>query len=197
MKTLAIAGVIALAVFGFVCSSYNGVVAADQSVKKQVGDLDAAYQRRADLIPNLVQVVEASGKFEKSTLTEVTEMRSKIGQLHITAGDLGDKAKVAAFQKAQAELSSSMGRLMAVAESYPQLKTTDAFRDLMTQVEGSENRIQTERRKMNDSISDYNRTVLSFPGSMVASHYGFGARESFQADAGAAKAPQIKFEALK
>lgn len=193
MKTTIILAALILIVGGTTCSAYNGAVTADQTVQKQLGDLDAAYQRRTDLIPNLVKTVQAAGQFEKSTFTELAEARSKAGQLHITAADLNDPAKVKAFEAAQGALQTSLSRLLAVAENYPTLHATESFRDLMTQLEGTENRIQTERRKVNDAIRDYNTCVLSFPGGFIVRGFGYQKRASFQAEAGAEKAPTVDF----
>lgn len=193
MKTLITLGIIALICGGFVCSTKNGLVSSDQAVQQSLGDLDTAYQRRIDLIPNLVKTVQAAGQFEKGTFVEIAEARSKAGQIHVTADDLKDPAKLAAFESAQTALQSSLTKLLAVAESYPTLRATDSYRDLMTELEGTENRIQTERHKVNDTIASYNRDVLSFPGSVVANAYGYKSRMMFHAQAGADKAPVVDF----
>lgn len=197
MKTLLVLLVIALAVSAGTCGVYNSAVQADQTVQNAVGDLDAAYQRRTDLIPNLVKTVQAAGQFEKSTFTELAEARSKAGQIRLTAADLNDPAKMKMFEKAQTELSSSLSRLLAVAESYPVLHATEGFRDLMTQLEGTENRIQTERHKVNDSVREYNTIVLGFPGGFIVRSFGFQKRASFQAAASSQVAPTIDFGGVK
>jgi len=193
MKTFITLGIIAVVFGGFVCSTRNDLVSSDQIVQQSLGDLDAAYQRRADLIPNLVKTVQAAGQFEKGTFVEIAEARAKAGQIHVTADDLKDPAKLAAFESAQTALQSSLTKLLAVAESYPALHATEAYRDLMTQLEGTENRIQTERHKVNEVIGLYNRDVLSFPGSLVASSYGYKPRLMFAAQAGADRAPVVDF----
>lgn len=194
MKTLLIIGGIVLCLAVPMCSSYNGAVVADQDVQQKVGDVATAYQRRADLIPNLVHTVEASAHFEKSTFTEIAAARSKAGSIQLTAADLNDPAKLKAFQGAQDALGSSLGRLLAVSENYPDLKSTAQFQTLMDQLEGTENRIQTERHKLNDAIRDYNVKVQSFPGGIFVRMFGYQTKASFQAEAGAEKAPTVEFK---
>ncbi len=172
---------------------YNSSVDADQSVKAAWADVEAAYQRRMNLIPNLVKTVQASANFEKSVLTEVTEARASATAIKLTADDLTDPAKVKAFQAAQTQLSSSLGRLLAVSENYPTLKSTQAFSDLMVELEGCENRINTEVHKYNDRVAVYNNVVLQFPTSIGSSMRGFRERPTFKADDGAEKAPQVDF----
>jgi len=197
MKTLAILGVIAAFIGFFTCGTYNGVVSADQTVKRDLGDLDAVYQRRVDLVPNLVKTVQAAATFEKGTFTEIAAARAAAGQMHLTASDIDDPKKLAAFSAAQSALGSSLTRLLAVAENYPQLHATEAYRDLMTQLEGTENRIQTERHKLNGAISSYNQQVLGFPGGFVVRGFGFKERAMFEAAAGAEKAPVVDFGGAK
>lgn len=177
------------------CGSYNDTVAADQVVKQSLGDLDASYQRRVDLVPNLVKTVQAAATFEKGTFTEIAAARAAAGQLHITAADLSDPAKMKLFNDAQGALSSSLTKLLAVSENYPQLAATAAFRDLMAELEGTENRIQTARHNVNDAIQVYNGRVLGFPGGFIARGFGYQERAMFTAAAGADKAPSVDFGA--
>jgi LemA protein len=175
------------------CGSYNSTVAADQTVKQGLGDLDAAYQRRVDLVPNLVKTVQAAAKFEQQTFTEIAQARATAGQLHVNAADLSDPAKMKAFNGAQDALSSSLTKLLAVSENYPQLQATATYRDLMAELEGTENRIQTERHKVNEAIQSYNNQVLGFPGGFISRGFGYQQREMFAASAGADKAPSVDF----
>ena len=172
---------------------YNDSVAADQAVKAKWSDVEAAYQRRYDLIPNLVKTVQASANFEKSTLTEVMQARASATQIKLTADDLSDPKKMAAFQAAQGQLSSALSRLMVVAENYPTLKSTQSFTDLMSQLEGTENRINTEIHKYNDLVATYNNVVLQFPSSIGSGMRGFKERPTFKAKEGAENAPQVDF----
>ena len=197
MKTLALILVVGLFGGMLTCGSYNSTVSADQTVKQELGDLDAAYQRRVDLIPNLVKTVEAAGLFERGTFTEIAQARATAGQLHITATDLSNPTKLAAFNQAQNNLQSSLAKLLVVAENYPQLHATEAYRDLMTELEGTENRIQTERHKANDAINTYNNQVLGFPGGFISRGFGYQERAMFTAAAGSDKAPEINFGAPK
>jgi LemA protein len=188
--------VIALLV-GFVgcngCATQNRLVDLDENVNAAWGNLQASYQRRADLVPNLVATVRGAADFEQETLTQVTEARSRATGIQLSADDLSDPAKVRQFQEAQSALSSSLGRLLAVSENYPQLRATDAFRDLQAQLEGTENRINTERGRYNEAVTAYNGQVRRFPGSLFAGFLGFQPKQVFQADAGAERAPQVQF----
>lgn len=197
MKTLATILVVFLFGGMLTCGSYNSTVAADQAVKQELGDLDAAYQRRVDLIPNLVKTVEAAGLFEKGTFTEIAQARATAGQIHITASDLSDPTKLAAFNQAQNSLQSSLAKLLVVAENYPQLHATEGYRDLMSELEGTENRIQTERHKANEAINTYNNQVIGFPGGFIARGFGYQSRAMFTAAAGSDKAPVVDFGAVK
>jgi LemA protein len=190
-----IAVVVALALW--VGSSYNGLVTADQAVRGQWGQVENAYQRRADLIPNLVETVKGAAAFEKETYTKVAEARAKVVQI---SGEglqklLADPQAFQRFQQAQGELSSALSRLMAVSERYPDLKATANFRDLQAQLEGTENRISVERMRFNETARDYNTRRERFPTVIVASLFGgrFKERPYFQAQAGAEAAPKVKF----
>jgi len=188
---------VALIFGGWVASSYNKLVSLDQSTQAQWAQVENQYQRRADLVPNLVNTVKGAAKFEQDTLTAVTEARSKVGQ--VTSGAIGnianDPAAFQRFQQAQDGLSSALSRLMVVVEKYPELKATAAFRDLQAQLEGTENRISTERMRFNESAQNFNATRQSFPTVIVAGFFGsrFQEKPYFKATAGAEKPPEVKF----
>ena len=172
---------------------YNSLVGADEGVKSAWSQVENVYQRRADLIPNLVATVKGVANFEKSTLTAVIEARAKATQIVLSPEVVNDPAKFRQFQAAQGELSSALARLLAVAESYPELKANQNFLELQSQLEGTENRIAVERRRFNETVQDYNTAVRVFPASVVASMRGFAPKAFFEADAGAEKAPTVKF----
>jgi LemA protein len=172
------------------CSGYNGLVSSDQGLQKVWGNVETNYQRRTDLYSSIIKTIEGSGKFEKSTLKEVLEARSKATQVQV---NINDAASLEAYQKAQTGLQSSFGRLMAVAESYPDLKTTAAFRDFQTQIEGTENRINVARQDYNKAIEDYNLRVKRFPGNILAGFFGYKDKPYFKAAEGSEKAPQVEF----
>lgn len=173
------------------CNGYNGLVSADQGVKKVWSNVETNYQRRTDLYSSVIKTIEGSANFEKSTLKEVLEARSKATQIKV---DINDPASLEAYQKAQANLQGSFSRLMAVAENYPNLKTTDAFRDFQTQIEGTENRINVARQDYNKAIEDYNLRVKRFPGVILARLFGYADKPYYKADEGSEKAPEIKFD---
>jgi len=173
------------------CNGYNGLVSTDQGVKKVWGNVETNYQRRTDLYSSVIKTIEGSANFEKSTLKEVMEARSKATQIKV---DINDPASLAAYQKAQANLQGSFSRLMAVAENYPNLKTTDAFKDFQAQQEGTENRINVARQDYNKAIEDYNLRVKRFPGVILARLFGYSDKPYYKADEGTEKAPEIKFD---
>ncbi len=175
------------------CATQNRLVDLDENVNQSWGNLQAAYQRRADLVPNLVNTVKGAANFEQETLTQVTEARSRASAIQLSGADLSDPEKVRQFQEAQSALSQGLGRLLAVSENYPQLQATQAFRDLQAQLEGTENRINTERGRYNESVNGYNVQVRRFPGSLFAGVLGFSPKQPFQADAGAQNAPKVDF----
>ena len=156
--------------------------------------MENQYQRRADLIPNLVSTVQGSADFEKSTLTEVTDARSRVGQIKLSADDLSDPEKFQAFQKAQDQLSSALSRLLVVSENYPQLRSNENFLQLQSQLEGTENRISVERRRFNETVQNYNTEIRSFPTMIVAKIFGFKDKEYFKSVAGSEKAPDVNFD---
>jgi LemA protein len=173
---------------------YNEVIDKDQTVKAGWAEVENQYQRRSDLVPNLVRTVQGAANFEKSTLSAVVEARSKVGQLKVDSSVIDDPEKLKQFEQAQGQLGSALSRLLVVSEQYPELKATAAFRDLQVQLEGTENRITVARRRFIESVADYNGTVLRFPSSIGAKMRGMKERPTFQAiTAGADKAPEVKF----
>lgn len=192
MKT-GIIVVIVLVLLGFVgCSKYNGLVKKDEVVQKAWGNVETQYQRRADLIDNLVSTVKGSANFEQETLTKVIEARSKASSVQINANDLTPE-KVQQFQAAQGELSGALSRLLVTVEKYPELRTTEQFQTLMAQLEGTENRIAVSRNDFNSAVNDFNSSVRTFPNNIIAGLGGFKAKGYFQADKGAEKAPKVQF----
>jgi LemA protein len=175
--------------------SYNGLVGARESVDAQWAQVESSYQRRADLIQNLVATVRGSAKFEQDTLIQITQARSRVGQVSAEAGGdiLNNPQKFAEFQEAQDQLSSALSRLLVVVERYPELKTTQAFRDLMVQLEGTENRVNVERNRFNEIARDYNTRTQRFPGTLIASSFGFQPRPYFRSQPGAETAPKVDF----
>jgi len=182
---------------GWVSGSYNNLNNLQKATDAQWAQVENQYQRRADLVPNLVNTVKGAAKFEQDTLTAVTEARSKVGQ--VTSGAIGnianDPAAFQRFQQAQDGLSSALSRLMVVVEKYPELKATEGFRDLQAQLEGTENRIATERMRFNEAAQNFNTTRDSFPTVIVASFFGsrFQTKPYFKATTGADKPPEVKF----
>ena len=192
---LIVAGVLILAAIGLISwgsKTYNGMVTMRESVTSQWGNVQTAYQRRSDLIPNFVNTVKGAANFEQTTLTQVIEARAKATSVTI------DPTKMTAenlqqFQAAQGQLSSALSRLMVVVEQYPELKATQNFRDLQVELEGTENRISVERRKFNEVALTYNTNIKRFPQNILAGMFGFQQRPYFEATAGAEKAPEVKF----
>jgi LemA protein len=174
---------------------YNVMQQQEEDVFKAWGDLESNLQRRADLIPNLVQVVKGYAKHERETLTAVIEARAKATSVQINAKDLGSAQAVQKFQQAQGEISSALGRLMVVVEKYPDLKANENFRDLMHQLEGTENRINVARVRYNEAVKNFNYSIRSFPNSMTNSILlHLDKKEYFKADEAAKKVPEVKFE---
>jgi LemA protein len=181
-------------VFGLAGCGYNDVIERDEAVKASWAEVENQYQRRADLVPNLVRVVKGAAEFEKGTLEAVVEARSKVGSLQVDSSVVDDPQKLKQFEQAQGQLSSALSRLLVVSENYPTLKATDAFRDLQVQLEGTENRITVARRRFIDSVGQYNQTVLKFPTSIGARMRGKAERPTFTATTpGADKAPEVAF----
>lgn len=175
-------------------SSYNSMVTLDENVKEKWSQVENVYQRRMDLIPNLVETVKGYAAHEKDTFLEVTEARAKVGgMVNIGAEALKNPALFQQFQKAQASLSSALQRLMVVVEKYPDLKANQNFLSLQDQLEGTENRITVERRKFNEAAREFNTYIKKFPKVIFARMFGFEAKPYFQAQAGAETAPKVKF----
>jgi LemA protein len=171
----------------------NGLVQKQIAVDAGWAQVENVYQRRADLIPNLVETVKGAANFEKGTLQAVIDARARATQMVISPEVLNDPAKFRQFQQVQGELSGALSRLMAVAEAYPDLKANRNYLELQSQLEGTENRIAQERQRFNTTVQAYNTAIRVFPASLVASFRDFGKKEFFQADAGADKVPQVKF----
>ncbi|MEM1325828.1 MAG: LemA family protein [Bacteroidota bacterium] len=175
------------------CGSYNNLVDKDEDVEKAWGQVETQYQRRADLVPQLVATVKGAADFEKSTITAVTEARSNATSIKIDPSNITPE-QLKQFQQAQAGLTSSLSRLLATFERYPELKATDNFKDLQTELAGTENRIAVARRDFNEAVTTYNKSVRRFPAAIYASIFGFDRRPQFESDAGAEDAPEIDFD---
>lgn len=173
--------------------AYNGIVGRNEAVSTAWSQVENQYQRRLDLVPNLVETVKGSARFEKDTLTAVVEARAKVGQMTVGKDVLQDPSAFKKFEDAQAGLSSALSRLMVVVEKYPEIKSTQAFRDLQVQLEGTENRVAVARMDFNNAAQDYNTAIKRFPGALVAGFGGFKERPYFTAAPEAAKAPAVKF----
>jgi LemA protein len=193
-KNITLIVILALVVFlGFSgCNGYNGLVKQDENVSNAWNKVQSDYQRRSDLIPNLVNTVKGEANFEQTTLTKVIEARASATQMKVDAKDLTPE-KLQQFQASQGQLSQALGRLLVVSEQYPNLRANEAFRGLQAQLEGTENRIKVARNDFNDAIQAYNVKVRSFPMNIFAGMFGFKTKEGFKAEAGAEKAPEVKF----
>ena len=192
---LVIAGAIVLVVLGIFSWGtrvYNGMVTMQESVTSQWGNVQTAYQRRSDLIPNFVNTVKGAANFEQTTLTQVIEARAKATSVTIDPTKMTSE-NLQQFQQAQGQLSSALSRLMVVVEQYPQLKATQNYRDLQVTLEGTENRIAVERRKFNEVAQSYNVYIRRFPQNFIAGMYKFQPKPYFEATEGAEKAPEVKF----
>src|ERR1700732_2500034 len=185
---------IALVIGLFFWGSYNRLVTLDQEVNKRWGDVQTVYQRRADLIPNLVNTVAGAANFEKSTLTEVTNARASVGRVQLDPNKAPtDAAQLQQFQAAQGQLSNALSRLLVVVERYPELKANQNFLGLQAQLEGTENRISVERGNFNTAVQNYNVAVRSFPTNLIAGMLGFPPRPFFTAQQGVARVPAVNF----
>ena len=197
MKTgTIILGVIAalIVILGVSCAGkYNKLVTLDQAVSAEWAQVQNVYQRRADLVPNLVETVKGAANFEKDTMTAVTDARAKVGSVTISKDALTDPAAFAKFQQAQDQLSGALSHLLAVAEAYPDLKATQNFRDLQAQLEGTENRISVERGKFNDAVGSYDTAVNSMPARLYAGAFGFQPKPYFTAREGSDVPPPVNF----
>lgn len=181
-----------VAILGYCMSSYNTLVGQDEAVGTAWSNVENQYQRRVDLIPNLVNTVKGYASHEKETFEAVVSARAKATQTTVDIDDLTPE-KIAAYQKAQGELGSALGRLLAITENYPELKANENFKELQAQLEGTENRISTERHKFNEVAKTYNTSIRRFPKNIIASMFGFEKRPYFEAQEGAEKAPEVKF----
>ncbi|TDS14618.1 LemA family protein [Sphingobacterium paludis] len=192
MKRLLIVFVGLFTALSFSSCGYNTMVSKDENVKGKWAQVENAYQRRADLIPNLVATVKGAAQHEEGTLTAVVEARAKATSVNVDPSNLSDEA-IASFQQTQDALSQSIGRLLVSVEAYPDLKANANFQELQVQLEGTENRISVERKAFNDAVQDYNTTVRSFPNNIMASMFGFKAKGTFKATEGSDKAPTVAF----
>lgn len=174
-------------------SVYNKIVTLDEQVKAGWSGVESQYQRRYDLIPNLVETVKGFAKQEREVLENVTNARARVGQLNVTPEVLNDPQAFARFQQAQDGLSSALSRLLVVAENYPTLKSNENFLQLQSQLEGTENRITVARNRFNETVQEFNTTIRRFPGSLVAAFSGFSEAQYFQAQSGAEQTPQVRF----
>ncbi|HET7291120.1 MAG TPA: LemA family protein [Vicinamibacteria bacterium] len=195
MVLLGVIVAVALAGGGCAVAAYNNLVGLQQGVDAAWAQVENVYQRRSDLIPNLVATVQGAAGFEQATLSAVTEARASVGRVQLSGKDLVNNPQAfAQWQAAQEGLGGALQRLLVVAESYPDLKATGAFRDLQAQLEGTENRISVERMRFNEAAQAYNTARLRFPASIVANMGGFAEKAYFKATAGAEKAPEVKFD---
>lgn len=192
IKTLVGIGIAVLLVFMGI-SKYNTLVERQQTVNQAWAQVENQYQRRADLIPNLVNTVKGAANFEQETLTSVIEARSKATSVQVTADDLSNPQKMQQFQQAQQQLSGALSRLLVTVEKYPELKANQNFRDLQVQLEGTENRIATERQRFNEAVQRYNTYVQKFPNNIFAGLFDFDKKAFFEADEGAEEAPEVNF----
>jgi LemA protein len=194
---VAVIGIIALVIIGgaMYADSYNKLVSGKQGVDAQWAEVENQYQRRADLIPNLVQTVSGAANFEKSTLTDITQARASVGQVKIDPSQAPtDPAQLQKFEQAQGQLGNALSRLLVVSERYPDLKANQNFQDLQVQLEGTENRITTARNHFNQAAQSYNTTVQSFPTNLIAGMSGFTTRPYFQAKEGSDVPPPVHFD---
>lgn len=191
-KTLLFIIAIVVLIALWAMSAYNGMIGVQENATQAAADVQSAYQRRADLIPNLVETVKGYAQHEENTLKEVTEARTRATSITIDPSNMTAE-QMKEFQKAQSDLSSSLGRLIAVAENYPDLKANENFRDLQVQLEGTENRINEARNSFNKVVQQYNVVIRSFPKNLLAGMFGFDKMDKFEAEAGAEKAPKVAF----
>ena len=189
---LIIIAVIVIGIFSWFKGTYKSLVTLEEGVSAQWSNVENQYQRRTDLIPNLVNTVKGYAEHEQSTLDAVTSARAKATQMQINVDDLNEET-LARLNAVQGELSSALSRLMAISENYPDLKANENFRDLQAQLEGTENRIAVERRKFNDTARGYNTAIRQFPRNILASMFGFEKKPYFEAESGAEQAPEVQF----
>lgn len=191
-KLLIGVGVVVCLLLLLVLGSYNSLVGKDQAVATAWAQVEADYQRRSDLVPNLVSTVKGAAAFESNTLLAVTEARAKATSIQIDPTKLTAE-NIAAYEKAQSGLSGTLGKLLAISENYPQLTATESFRGLQTQLEGTENRIAVSRKDFNSAVQAYNVSTKTFPGSLIASLFGFAPKDYFVAVEGSDVAPEVNF----
>ena len=182
--------VVILMIAGWLISSYNGMVSRQEEVTTAWGNGEAAYQRRADMMPQLAKIVKSYAKHERETFEAVTQARNAATQIHLDASDLTPE-KMKAFEQAQNQVAQALSRLIAVSENYPELKASDNYKSLMVQEEGTENRINEARRRYNESVQGYNLAIRRFPNNLLAGMYGFERMTKFEAAQGAEKAPDL------
>jgi LemA protein len=192
MKKLFSAILVVVAAMSLSSCSYNSMVKGDENIKGKWGEVQTQYQRRSDLIPNLVSTVKGEANFEKGTLTEVTNARARATSIQVDPTKLTPEA-IQKYQEAQGQLSTALGRLLVASENYPTLRANDAFRGLQVQLEGTENRISVARRDFNIAVQDYNSKIRSFPANITAKMFGFNEKGYFQAETGSDKAPKVAF----
>ena len=196
MRSLTI-GIVLVVLAGFMfmkgCSSYNTFVDKEENVENAWSKVQSAYQRRSDLIENLVATVKGAAQFEQKTLTDIANARAKATSVNIDPTNLTPE-KMQEFQQAQSQLSQSLGRLLMVTENYPELKANQNFLELQSQLEGTENRVKVERDKFNDVVTDFNKSVRRFPNSLFAGMFGFSQKAQFEAEQSAQTAPKVNFE---
>ena len=192
---VALVGVVIAAVLfgGCYVQQRNAIVTAEEEVNSRWSQVENAYQRRMDLVPNLVETVKGVSGFEQQTYTQVAEARANAGKIQVSADIVNDPERLAEFEKAQQQLASGLGRLLATAEAYPQLKASESFRDLMAQLENTENRIGVERKRFNDAVQQYNLKVKQFPSSVIANMMGAREKAYFRSQEGAQTAPKVQF----
>lgn len=190
--TVVVLAVIALLLFSWGKNTYNGLVQSDEAVQAAWSQVENVYQRRADLIPNLVATVKGYAEHESSTLQAVIDARAKATQVTVDASNLTEE-QIAKYQAAQGELSQALGRLIAVSEAYPDLKANENFKDLQAQLEGTENRITVERQKFNEEAQSYNTKIRTFPTNLIAGLFNFDRKGYFKAAEGAETAPKVEF----
>ncbi len=190
--TIIIIAILAIVVI-WAISAYNSMVTQEEEVSKAWGDVETTYQRRADLIPNLVNTVKGYAKHESGTLEEVTAARAKATQMNISVDELTEE-NIRKYQQTMNEMNSALSRLLAISENYPDLKASENFSELQAQIEGTENRINEARKRYNAAVKEYNITVRRFPGNIVAGIFGFEKKGEFRASEGAENAPRVSFE---
>jgi len=194
MKRSLLYGVIAVAMMMFTGCGYNTIQQNDEAVKAAWGDVEASYQRRNDLIPNLVETVKAYAKHESETFQAVTEARAKVGSVQVSKEMIGNPQAMAQFQQAQSSMGGALSRLLLVSERYPDLKANQNFRDLQNQLEGTENRINVARTRYNKAVQQFNTSIRIFPNNLTNMFMlKLAQKEAFKAEAGAEKAPKVKF----